>query len=270
MLNHIPKVSFLIFLLITVTVEAQKNPLIGTWEMVSVSGVNAEGEKFYLDSSTVRERKIITPTHYMLIAHDVVADSLVFNRSYAGTVEIKGNKYAETPLMSSLQIVENLKTEFTWSVDGDTFIQSGHIIRPDGKKVTLEKLVFHRVKTTASFPNNPAIGTLNYLSSTYTNQEGETRVEKAPEIRVMEIITPTHWMGISYKNDKFENAMGGSYRFENGTMYPTIEHSALVMRKPKSLELKVVADKSRVTFKGTAISADGKTSTWEDICERMK
>jgi len=265
-----PKVCFLIFLIAFGAASAQKNPLIGTWEMVSVSGIDADGEKFYQDSTTIRETKIITPTHYMLIAHDVVSDSLVFNRSYAGTVQFKGNKYIEVPMMSSLQIVENLKTDFTWSVDGDTFIQSGHIVRPDGRKVTLEKLVFKRVKTSKAYPQNPAIGTLNYISSTYTTPEGETHVEKAPQIKVMEIITPTHWMGISYKDNKFENAMGGAYRYDNGVMYPSIDHSALTTRKPKSVELKVSADKSKVIFKGTATSWNGKTSTWEDVCERIK
>ena len=61
--RRIPKICFLVLLFLTGTLAAQKNPLVGTWEMVSVSGINAEGERFHLDNTTNRETKIpkITP-----------------------------------------------------------------------------------------------------------------------------------------------------------------------------------------------------------------
>ena len=70
-----------------------QHPLFGTWELVSIKGINAAGERFSADTSTIREVKIITPTHYMLIADDVENDSLVFNRCYFGTIRIDGDKY---------------------------------------------------------------------------------------------------------------------------------------------------------------------------------
>src|SRR5688572_33298277 len=92
-----------LFVLFSVTLYAQ-HPLVGTWEMVSIKGIDANGEKFSSDTSAIREIKIITPTHYMLIAQDVEGDSLVFNRCYAGTIKIDGDRYNEMPMLSSVPI----------------------------------------------------------------------------------------------------------------------------------------------------------------------
>src|SRR4051812_251236 len=106
-------------------VAFSQHPLVGTWQMISLRGTNADGEKFSLDTTNVREIKIITPTHYMLIAHTVDGDSLIFNRSYAGLVKLEGNRYIETPLVSSLPLFDNVKQDFTWKVDGNLFTQAG-------------------------------------------------------------------------------------------------------------------------------------------------
>ncbi len=92
---------FAVIMFFSIHVAAQ-HPLVGTWEMVSIKGIDADGKKFSVDTMSVREIKIITPTHYMLIAHDVVADSLVFNRSYAGKITFDGKKFNEVPLHASV------------------------------------------------------------------------------------------------------------------------------------------------------------------------
>ena len=158
MLEPIPmkKISaLLIFFVLTCATLWAQHPLVGTWEMVTIKGINANGEKFSSDTSTIREIKIITPTHYMLIAEDVEGDSLVFNRCYAGAVKIDGDSYNEIPMVSSVPIFDNVKTDFKWKVVGDRFIQSGTLIRPDGKKVVLDELVFQRVKTAQSYREKP-------------------------------------------------------------------------------------------------------------------
>ncbi len=145
----------LIFSFFTCVTLCAQHPLVGTWEMVTIKGIDANGEKFSSDTSAIREIKIITPTHYMLIAQDVEGDSLVFNRCYAGAVKIDGDSYNEIPIVSSVPIFDNLKTDFKWKVVGDRFIQSGTLIRPDGKKVVLDELVFQRVKTPQSYAEEP-------------------------------------------------------------------------------------------------------------------
>lgn len=82
-----------------VTSAWSQHPLTGTWELISTKGVSVDCDPFVIDTASVREIKIITPTHYILIAHDVDGDSLVFNRSYTGKVFVDGDRYTENPLM---------------------------------------------------------------------------------------------------------------------------------------------------------------------------
>jgi hypothetical protein len=271
MLEPIPmkKISALlvVFVLMCATLRAQ-HPLVGTWEMVTIKGINANGEKFSSDTSAIREIKIITPTHYMLIAQDVEGDSLVFNRCYAGTVKIDGDSYIEIPMISSVPIFDNVKTDFKWKVVGDRFIQSGTLIRPDGKKVVLDELVFQRVKTPESYPKNPANGAWKLLTSKYTTADGTNHSETNEAITALQILTPTHWMYVSSKNKQFEHAMGGSYTMKGGKSSPSLDVASF----PKKLwgktewTQKVEGNKLRIT--GVSVFPDGKKFTWEDYFEK--
>jgi hypothetical protein len=195
--------SLLILLWSTLPVFAQ-HPLEGTWEMVSISGKNADGENFYLDSSTVRETKIITPTHYMLNARDKVNNAWIFNRCYAGTTKMDAHNYFESPLLSSLRIFENVTTDFTWKIEGDRFIQSGTITRPDGKKIILDEFIFRRSPEKNNGLSKNYVGTWKL---TGTSEEG------------MLIITPTHWMTIIKNGEKLIEASGGTFRKTGSAAY---------------------------------------------------
>jgi hypothetical protein len=260
-------------LLFSFTLAAQ-HPLIGTWEMVSIKGIGAGGEKFSIDTSTVREVKIITPTHYMLIAHDVQGDSLVFNRSYAGTIKLDGNKYIEYPTQASVQIFDNVKTDFTWKIEGDKFIQAGTLIRPDGKKVVLEEMVFKRVKTPNAYPQNPAIGAWSQLSSAYTNFDGSKDSHTNATTTRFHIITPTHWMRISHRDKKFEHVMGGTYTMKDGKTYPTLLYQsgtiAIAQNGFSTVEMSEQVKNDKLYVKGVMTGTDGKKFTWEDVFERSK
>lgn len=202
--------------LIFLSANAQNHPLVGTWEMVSIEGINADGKAFKLDTTDVRETKIITPTHYMLIAMDVRKDSLVFNRSYAGEVKMNGNRYLENPLVASVQIFNNVKSDFTWKVEGDFFTQSGSFTRPDGKKIILHSLKFRRVTSTTVYPANPCIGA-------WTKRVNTSNAKGSGDSGFL-LVTPSHWMEISHVNGKFDYATGGTYIQTNGksTLYTNI------------------------------------------------
>lgn len=264
-------VPIAIGILSSITLSAQ-HPLIGTWEMVSLKGTGPDGEKFSFDTTTRREVKIITPTHYMLIAHDVQKDSLVFNRSYAGTIKIDGNKYIEYPTQASVQIFDNVKTDFTWKLEGDKFIQAGYLIRPDGKKVVLEEMVFKRVKTPNSYPKNPAVGTWSQLSSSYTNFDGTKESHTNATTTRFHIITPTHWMRISHRNNKFEHVMGGTYTMKDGKTYPTLLYKSgtLFFRNLSTAEMSEQVKNDKLYVNGILTGPDGKKFTWEDVFERSK
>ena len=173
-----------------------QHPLEGTWEMVSIRGINADDEKFYLDTTTVRETKIITATHYILLARDREDNRWTFNRCYAGTVKMDGTKYYEYPVISSLRIFENVITDFQWKIERDRFIQTGTITRPDGKKIVLEEFIFRRT----GGPSDQ--GTSSYAGTWSVNGPANTRG--------LLILTPGHWMKIIKNEDKLINAAGGA------------------------------------------------------------
>lgn len=257
-----------IMLLCSAPIFAQ-HPLIGTWEMVSIKGINADGQEFSIDTTNVRETKIITPTHYMLIAMDVRGDSLVFNRSYAGTIRLDGNKYIESPLQASVQIFDNVKTDFTWKIEGDLFTQSGTFTRPDGKKIVLHAMVFKRVKTPSSYPNNPAIGTWSQLSSSYTNFDGTKESHTSETTTRFQIITPTHWMRISHRNKKFEHAIGGTYTYAAGKTYPVLLYASTVVYSGKA-EITERVKKDKLHVSGVMIAPDGRKHIWEDVFQKIE
>ena len=263
------RILLALYLLVSIPLCAQ-HPLVGTWEMISIKGISASGEKFSNDTSTIREVKVITPTHYMLIAQDVEGDSLVFNRCYAGAVQLEGNKYNEIPMLSSLPIFENVKTDYTWKVVGDRFIQSGTLVRPDGKKVVLEEMVFQRVNTEQAYPNNPSNGTWKLLSSNYTTAEGTRHADTNESVTCLQFITPTHWMYISSRDKKFEHAMGGAYRIVEDKYYLHLDYASFPKNLWGKTEATEIVDGDTLRIKGVSIFPDGKKFSWEDLFERVK
>ena len=189
--------SFLFVYLVVLSgyIAAAQHPLIGTWEMISIEGVNADSEKFKLDSTTISEAKIITPTHYFLISMDKEDGKWTFNRSYFGSIKIDGGKYFEIPMMSSEPIFENVKTDFDWKITGNEFIQSGFITRPDGKTIILNKFLFRRSEI-------PPVSNQKFVGTWQAEHAG---------VKSFFILTPTHWMVIEKQNQKFSKALGGVY-----------------------------------------------------------
>ena len=247
-----------------------QHPLIGTWEMVSIKGINADGERFSSDTSTIREVKVITPTHYMLIAHDVENDTLVFNRCYFGAIRLDGDKYNETPILSSVPIFENVKTDFTWKIVDDKFIQSGTLIRPDGKKVVLEELIFKRVRAAYAYPGNTVNGTWKLLKSTSVAVNGEKRSDTNETVSAYQLFTPTHWMYISTRNKKFEHAMGGSYSVKGDKYLLDLDVSTFSSKIWGKTEMTQKIAGGKLHTKGIMKFDDGKTITWEDVFEKAK
>lgn len=246
-----------------------QHPLVGTWNMISVKGIDADGKRFFLDTTSVKETKIITPTHYMLIAWDVESDSLIFNRTMAGKVRLEDEKYIEVPMQASVQIFENVKVDFTWKLEGDIFTQSGTIIRPDGKAVVLEALVFKRANTIES-DDNPAVGAWNQVSSYYTTSGGSRQTTFSPPDKRLLIITPTHWMRMDHKDEKFHGVFYGTYTRESDKVVTTLEFTNHPFKKGARQQFtqKVNGDKMELTSSGTI--PDGKAATFYDILEKEK
>jgi hypothetical protein len=189
--------------------------------MVSIAGVNVDGEKFSLDTTTIRETKIITPTHYILIARDGENGTWKFNRCYAGKTKIDGSKYYEIPVLSSNPIFDKVTTDFDWKIDGNEFIQSGSITRPDGKKIILDKFVFRRSKI-------PPVSDQKFVGTWEADDAG---------VKSILIITTTHWMSLEQQNHKFSKAFGGVYAVRGNLAELTVLYGS-ENEKPVSAEIK--------------------------------
>jgi len=258
----------LLMLFCSVSIFAQ-HPLVGTWEFVSGEGTDIDGNTFDYTTANMRETKIITPTHYMLIQHIVRNDSVIFNIAHAGTVRFEGNKYMETPTVTSSTATGTTLTDFTWKVKGDQFIQSGTITMPDGRKIILDELVFKKVKGTTANPKNPIVGTWNQLSSEGTLFNGTQYAHTSPEVTRFDVITPTHWMRIAHRRTKFESAIFGPCTVQNNKVMLSATISTLNIPNNMIFESTYRVEGNKLYTNGTAINAEGKKLTWSDVFEKV-
>jgi hypothetical protein len=258
------------FLLSSMQLVAQ-HPLVGTWEMVSMKGTDKDGKKFSVNTSMMRETKIITPTHYMLINHQVKGDSVIFDRCHAGTARVEGNKYIETPLLASWDSLSNdVKTDFAWNVMGDKFIQSGVISYPDGTKATLEALVFQKVKAApASIKNNPMVGTWDQLSSSFTLPDGTKGSHTNATHTRFYVITPTHWMMIGHGDKKFQNSMGGPYQVKGHKFIPSVSFASFPVTEKFDYNVTHRFEGDKLFISGIRTGADGKKMMWDDVFQKV-
>lgn len=263
------KILTLVLILISMPLFAQ-HALVGTWEMVSLKGTDADGKKMMLNTSVIRETKIITPTHYILIQHDVKGDSLVFKHCLAGTVRLEGNKYIETPVTASWEPpYNNMKMDFTWKLEGDKFIQSGTIVASDGKKTVLDELVFKKVKEATMNSNNPMVGTWDQLSSSFTLADGTKGSHTNATTNRFYVVTPAHWMMIGHKDRKFESASWGTYTMLDKKMNLVPKTGSYSMGNTSRFELapRLVGDKLYVA--GALTWVDGKKMNWDDVFQKV-
>jgi hypothetical protein len=265
------KTQFVVLFCLLLSATLCLSQPVGTWYLVSGKGTGADGAKFTFDESSVRETKIVTSTHFMLIRQIVKGDSVKFDWSVCGSVKMEGNNYIETIQHSSNPDFANVKTNFTYKVEGDKYTQAGTIELPGGDKIIVDELVFQRVKAVAN-PKNKSIGVWDQLSSKYKNFDGvEGSHTNATAIR-FEIITPTHWMRMNRRDGKFEGADFGTYREEGKKVFRDLHISSGDTGYWKNfkfdIEQEVKGDQRFV--KGIATTSDGKsTLTWSDVFQRI-
>jgi hypothetical protein len=264
------RIFLIVLTLSTGAYVTAQHPLVGTWEMVSVKGTGADNESFFFDTTSVKETKIITPTHYMLIAWDVEEDSLIFNRTMAGLVHPEKEKYIEVPTQASVQIFENVKADFSWKLEGDIFTQSGTIVRPDGKSITLEALIFRRVVNVKENSGNPSNGTWNQVSAYYTTADGKKNSTFNESDKRLLIVTPSHWMRMDHNNGKFTGVSYGTYRREGDSILTSLDQSSYPVRKGTQLKFsqKVIGNQLHLTSSG--VTPQGEPAIFHEIFERAK
>ncbi len=262
------KLIFLILMLIcSMTIFAQ-HPLVGTWEMVSIKGTDADGKPINWNTKTLRITKIITPTHYMLIQHIVRNDSVIFSLAHAGPIQFEDNKYSHTSTLGSAASTIGSKYDYTWNVKGNQLIQAGTIKGADGKKSVIDELVYKRVSGPSTNSKNPIVGTWNQLSSEFTLFDGTKGSHTSPAVTRFDIFTPTHWARIAHRDSKFESAFIGSYIFQNDKIKLTGNNVSSSTPNNNQIELTYRVDNNKLYVKGTAINPEGKKLTWSDVFEK--
>lgn len=110
----------------TERIDNRSVPLLGTWELIDV--FNTEGGKTFNTFVEGRRMiKIITPTHFSFVNHDLSKgmDSLAFFAAGAGRYTLEGNVYKENLEFCTARGWEGHLFEFEVEIKGDTLIQQG-------------------------------------------------------------------------------------------------------------------------------------------------
>ncbi|HSJ69363.1 MAG TPA: hypothetical protein VK921_16900 [Anditalea sp.] len=226
-----------------------QHDLVGTWER---------------KNDTINSVKIITPTHWMVYAEEKNQNGTEFMWSHGGTYTLKGNNYVENIETASWEDYGEVKTDFTIKIEGNTLYHKGSLIMEDGSVVPIDE-VWKRANTNNSYNNNPSVGVWDQLNSTYTLPDGSEESHTNDTATRFQIITPTHWMRMSHRDDKFEHFMGGTYKFDGKKMYPNFEFSSFPDDEYSEVVIDQRVNGDKMYWDGYAISKkDNKKLTFKD------
>ena len=116
----------LVFLLSnTTSAQEKKNPIEGTWEMISAKASMLDTTFLYPVTDYSRQIKMISRTHFVCIYQDTSRkDEYGFA---GGKYTLDGDKYTEHIEMSKPPDMIGESGTFTMKVEDDTFIQSGTV-----------------------------------------------------------------------------------------------------------------------------------------------
>ena len=134
----------------------------------------------------------------------------------------------------------------------------------------MEALVFQKLKSNKAYDANPAIGTWELLTASYTDVDGTTGSYTNETTQCLQLITPTHWMYISRRNDKLESAMGGTYTASGNKFHLNLDHSSFPKHNLGKLEITQKVEGDKLTINGVSTYPDGKKLTWEDVFRKVK
>ncbi|MFN8349302.1 MAG: hypothetical protein U0X91_30150 [Spirosomataceae bacterium] len=107
--------------------EPTQSPLVGTWELISAT--STENDSTYSTfNPKVRMIKIINPTHFSFLSHDLTHGKDTATAAYSaggGTYTLKDSLYTEHLEYFSNREWEDHKFDFTVKITKDTLVQKG-------------------------------------------------------------------------------------------------------------------------------------------------
>jgi hypothetical protein len=244
-----------------------QNTHIGTWKLLTAKYISSSGETDFFNNYTVKETKIITPTHFMWMIQ--IPDSLdESKKNYrlpgAGTYTINGDNYVEVLEYASWEGYARDKTNFTLQIDKNIMVQTGNITYPDGSSLTLEE-TWQRQNLPPQ--EGKHVGTWHMTSQKVTNPKGKTTKTDMATIKQVKIISPTHWMfvaeNIENGNKKFRGAAGGTYSL-NGTRYIELLENAEDIQTDYVLQVKG----NKLFMQGSLINPQGEKFIYDEVYQR--
>ena len=107
--------------------DQTQSSLIGTWELISATSTEKDST-YSTFNPKVRMIKIINPTHFAFLSHDLTHGKDSATAAYsagAGTYTMKDSLYTEHLEFFSSREWEDHKFDFTVKISNDTLIQKG-------------------------------------------------------------------------------------------------------------------------------------------------
>ena len=260
------RILFLFVVVFCSQVSAQ-NALVGSWEMVSSKITSPQGTKILKDNSFVRAIKIITPTYFISFSEEKVDKNLAYFYQ-AGTVKLVGEKFIESPEVSSRDNFRATKTDFNWKVKDGKFIQSGDITFPSGDKFIVDEMIYRIIKVKTTNDKNPSIGVWKLVSAAIVGSDG-TKIPKMGVSRIL-VINATHWMQLNYAGPKVQNSSGGTYMMDGGKLYPSYEYSSIPMSATAKHEFIQKVEGDKLYLSGFYYTGGGSKIAFSDVYQRAK
>lgn len=211
------------------------------------------------------EIKLISPTHVFFYVKSMVNDSSF--AAGAGTYTLSGNQYTENLEYASFD-PKGIKATYNYSVQGNKMKQWGTLVLADSAQTQIP--INHTFTRIEGMKQNPGkhVGTWNQLSAKFDAGNGPVSHTNATHIRY-QIMTPTHWMRVSYLNGAFENAFGGTYTAEGNKANMKIDFASFPITGTL-VEATHRVEGNKLYLKGTGKDAQGKQFIeFEDVFERV-
>jgi hypothetical protein len=108
---------------------------VGTWNMISQKVTDPKGKTTKTEMDTLKQVKIISPTHWMFIAENIKDGKKSFRGANGGSYSLNGTKYVEL-----LENAEDIQTDYTLEVKGNKLFMVGSLINAAGEKFIYDEV----------------------------------------------------------------------------------------------------------------------------------
>lgn len=125
------------------TFPANEGKHVGTWHMVTQKVTDPKGKTTKTDMNTIKQVKIITPTHWMFISENIKDGKKSFKGANGGSYSLSGTRYVEF-----LENAEDIQTDYKLEVKGNKLFMVGSLTTPEGEKYIYDEVYLRET------PNN--------------------------------------------------------------------------------------------------------------------